>query len=60
MRSGDGQANESDLVDCSRVLAPSEFSGFGMLNVLDVAVDSPLATTTTSVLGDGSTVYASS
>jgi hypothetical protein len=58
-RSGDGDATESDLVDCSRVLAPSQFSGFGMLNVIDVNVDSPLATTTTSVLGDGSTVYAS-
>ena len=58
-RSGSGDPTESDLIDCSRVLAPSQFSGFGMLNVIDVNVDSPLATTTTSVLGDGSTVYAS-
>ena len=58
-RSDGGDPTESDLVDCSRVLAPSQFSGFGMLNVIDVNVDSPLATTTTSVLGDGNTVYAS-
>ena len=58
-RSASGDPTESDLIDCSRVLAPSQFSGFGMLNVIDVNVDSPLATTTTSVLGDGSTVYAS-
>ena len=59
-RDGDGTPTGSDLVDCSRVLAPSQFSGFGMLNVIDVNVDSPLTTTTTSVLGDGNTVYASS
>ena len=58
-RSDSGDPAERDLIDCSRVLAPSQFSGFGMLNVIDVNVDSPLATTTTSVLGDGSTVYAS-
>ncbi len=58
-RSDSGDPTERDLIDCSRVLAPSQFSGFGMLNVIDVNVDSPLATTTTSVLGDGSTVYAS-
>ena len=59
-RDGEGGVTESELVDCSRVLAPSQFSGFGMLNVIDVNVDGPLATTTTSVLGDGTTVYASS
>ncbi len=59
IKHGDADPTEIDLVECNRVFAPDEFSGFGMLNVIDLDVNDGLSPTTTSVLGDGSTVYAS-
>lgn len=54
----DGEA--VDLVDCTRVEQPADFSGFGFLSVLTVDLTQPLGTpVTTSVLADGQTVYAS-
>ena len=57
----DGAVVESGLLpDCGAVHAPTEFSGFGVLSVINVGVTDDLAGhTTTSVLAPGSVVYAS-
>lgn len=57
----DGSVVESGLLsDCGAVHAPTEFSGFGVLSVINVDVDGdPADHTNTSVLAPGSVVYAS-
>lgn len=61
MVDADGNSTDSGLLpDCGAVHAPTEFSGFGVLSVVNVGVTGDLDDhTTTSVLAPGSVVYAS-
>ncbi|MDG1876684.1 MAG: beta-propeller domain-containing protein [Acidimicrobiales bacterium] len=56
-----GATTETGLLpNCGAVHAPTEFSGFGVLSVINVDVTGDIADhTTTSVLAPGNTVYAS-
>ena len=56
-----GETIETGLLpDCGAVHAPTEFSGFGVLSVINIGVGGDITDhTTTSVLAPGSTVYAS-
>lgn len=58
---GNGNTTETGLLaDCGAVHAPTEFSGFGVLSVINIGVGGDITDhTTTSVLAPGSTVYAS-
>ncbi|MEL6891536.1 MAG: beta-propeller domain-containing protein [Actinomycetota bacterium] len=53
--------SQGQVVDCSNIHAPAEFSGFDMLSVVTFATDEALGapTATSSVMATGDTVYAS-
>ncbi|MEQ8718816.1 MAG: beta-propeller domain-containing protein [Acidimicrobiales bacterium] len=56
----DGRVSEGQLVDCDRISAPGEFSGFDLLSVLTFDMDAPLTPgDATGVLASGETVYSS-
>lgn len=59
----DGTAGEpTQLLDCNEIAAPEEFSGFSTVSVLTFDAGDPSSFAPTSgagVVGDGSTVYAS-
>jgi hypothetical protein len=55
-----GSTTEGQLVDCSQVHRPAEFSGFEMLSVLTVDIDGALTPgSATGVVASGETIYAS-
>ncbi|MHB8511849.1 MAG: beta-propeller domain-containing protein [Actinomycetota bacterium] len=47
------------LASCNEVSHPRVFSGFGMLSVMTIDPNEPTSRNTTSVIGEGSTVYSS-
>lgn len=60
LESADGTTVEGQLVDCSRVHSPAEFSGFDVLSVLTVDIAGSLTPgDATAVVASGETVYAS-
>lgn len=55
-----GRSDRGSLVDCSATFAPQEFSGFGLLSVLNIDLSEGLRVgSVASVMAGGDTVYAS-
>ena len=55
-----GRSDRGNLVDCSATFAPQEFSGFGLLSVLNIDLSEGLRVgSVASVMAGGDTVYAS-
>lgn len=59
-----GATTEGDLLDCSRLQHPTEFSGFDVISIVDIGMDDGLANSMASaqsvgVLASGQTVYSS-
>ena len=61
LHSSDGESiSRGHLIDCDRVFAPSEFSGFNQVSVLSFATGESLELRdAVSTMADGETVYAS-
>ena len=56
----DGEVTTGLLAECDQVHRPNTFAGFGALSVVSIDTDIPLAaSTSSSVLSEGQTVYAS-